>query len=472
MRPLRVLLVNPGKFFYPLPPLSLAYLASYASAHSPAGRFTFTICDENSGESADRALRSGTYDVVGLSAVTNQIPRAYEVARLAKSTSRPPLVVLGGVHATVLPTRTLAECLDIDGVIAGEGEQAFLELLDAMSQGASPHELAALTQAAPALSTRGHEGTRAPLMASLDDIPVPDRELLNLDYYRRPRLVIRGVVGRATHLMASRGCPYECSFCSSHAMWGRRVRAASPARVLEEVTAISALGFDGVFFQDDIFSLDKARAAAICEGLLDHGLARKLRWTVQMRPNLIGPEDRPLLKLMRQAGCTQVEYGLESGSQRILNQLKVQSATVEKNSDVVRLTHECGLRVLGTFILGTEGETAADIASTTRFIDSHEDVLDYYQVFLSTPYPGTRLWEVCERTGMLAGKSWDQFAMGVFDDTVFSTTVDHELVRRTLRELTHRSFGRISLAHKLVWLWSRLRDDPRYVWRRVRDVLR
>ena len=470
-RSLRVLLINPGRFFYPLPPLSLVYLAGYARARAP-GRHQFTVCDENAGEDAVGAIRAGEHDVVALTAVTNQIPRAYALARCAKEQRRPPLVILGGVHATVLPERTLGECQALDGLVVGEGERAFAELLARVADGLGSGEVAALGADVPSLVTRERTSRRAAPVVDLDSLPLPDRRLLNLGYYRRPRLVIRGMVGRATHLMASRGCPYDCTFCSSRLLWGRKVRAASPARVVEEVAAIGDLGFDGVFFQDDIFSLDKERAAAICEGLLRRGLARRLRWTVQMRANLIGDGDRALLRLMREAGCVQVEYGLESGSQRVLDLLKVREASVAKNSEVVRLTHDCGLRVLGTFILGTQGETAEDLALTMRFIEQHERSLDYYQVFLSTPYPGTRLWDVCNGAGVLRGKTWEQYAMGVFDDTVFSTTVDHGLVRRTLRELTNRSFRKISLGHKLLWLYSRLRDDPRYVWRRVLDFVR
>jgi len=461
-----ILLINPGRYLYAYPPLGLAYLASYLEKNSKFNP-AISIIDENAKEIPELLIKKGRPRVVGISATTPQIIRAHKIAKFCKRLDPKIICIIGGVHSTILPAQTLKQFPSFDLGIYGEGEQTFQELIDAIWEKNFRLNKINLSQIKGVIYREDKKIKTSPrreLIAELDSIPIPNRGLFNLKYYLKPRQVIRGVTCRATQVMSSRGCPYDCRFCSSGFMWQRRVRFHSPERFVKELKTLIHFGFNGFYLHDDTFIANKARVVQICKILIKKNYHKKLIWAAQLRPNLIRDEnDVKMLRLMKKAGCLQVEYGFESGSQRILSLLKKDSATVEQNQKAIDLTKKADLRIFGNFMIGTQGETKKEILETRKFILTNYAKLDYYQVYPTTPYPGTAIWDICKKENLLKNASWQNFGMGVLDDLVFSNTADSDFVHKVIHELTNKAVSKIALRDKLKWLSVRMVDDPRYV---------
>jgi len=247
-------------------------------------------------------------------------------------------------------------------------------------------------------------------------------------------------------------------------MWKRKVRFHSKERVIQEVSELSGkYKLEAIFFEDDLFIADKNRAVSICEGFISSGLSKKMQWACQLKSNLLKESDLDLLKLLKEAGCIQVEFGLESGSERFLKIIKKGSSTVAQNQFALDLTRKAGLRTVGNFIFGFHGETPEDMLKTKEFILKNYKALDYYQTLIATPYPGTDFWNDCLRDNVIGEVNWDKFAMGVFDTQLFSKTVTRPQVDKILSELNIEAFKKVTLKEKLTWLFTRIQDDPGYV---------
>lgn len=467
-----VLLVNPGRYLYPYPPLGLGYLASYLERYSDCVR-EVALVDENAKESPESLIREYRPKIVGITATTPQIVRAHEIAKYCKFLDPKIICIIGGVHCTVRPRETLGEFSHFDLGVYGEGEETFRELVDAIYRQNLRLEDIDFSGIKGVVYRQGRKVIQSPdrgYIADLDSIPLPDRSLYNLNYYLKPRQAIRGIARKAIQIMSSRGCPYNCRFCSSSLMWHRKLRFHSPERFLAEVSDLEKLGFNGFYLHDDTFIANKERVYRICEMLIKGDYHKRMVWAAQLRPNLIREEgDVAMLKMMKQAGCLQVEYGFESGSQRMLSFLKKDLATIEQNQKALDLSKRAGLRVFGNFMVGTQGETEEEMRETQMFINRNLSKLDYYQVYVTTPYPGTELWDVCEKENLLKDVTWEKFGMGILADFVFSNSVRPNFVHGLVRELTNQAVGKISFRDKLRWLTVRLTDDPRYVFMMVRN---
>ncbi len=462
----KILFVSPRKFLYSYPMLGIAFLSSYLKRY---GRYKYDIrlADENTGSSLKCALNDFKPDIVAISATTPQITYAAEIANYVKGNLPDALVVVGGPHATVLPERTLNEFKAFDILCLGEGEITFKEIVDLYFSGKNEFckGIGRIAGVAYRIDNRVLISPPRDLIDNIDDIPLPDRGLFDRAYYfGRPRQVIRGLSKRSTHLMSSRGCPYNCTYCSSNLMWKRKVRFHSKERVIQEITELSdKFRLEAVFFEDDLFIADKNRAVSICEGLISSGLFKKIQWACQLKSNLLKENDLGLLRLLKDAGCVQVEFGLESGSERFLKIIKKNTSTVEQNQFALDLAKKAGLRTVGNFIFGFHGETFKDMLETKQFILKNYKNLDYYQTLIATPYPATDFWNECVRDNVISEINWDKFAMGVFDTQLFSNTVTRSQVDQIISELNIEAFKKITLREKLTWFFTRIQDDPRYV---------
>jgi radical SAM superfamily enzyme YgiQ (UPF0313 family) len=267
----------------------------------------------------------------------------------------------------------------------------------------------------------------------------------------KPEAVIRGVIKRSTHIMSSRGCPYNCVFCSSFAINRRRLRTYSAEYVISEVEhLIKKYKIGALFFQDDDFYVDKERAKKICELMIERGINEKLVWSIQMRANWLNPSEIENLNLLKKAGCIQVEFGFESGSPRILDFLKKNTTTVDQNHQAIKLCKQAGLRVFGNFMIGTVGETREDLEMTKKFILQHNKDLDSMGIFITTPYPKTELWDICEKKGLLKGLKWKDLKMDVTQSPrSFSDIFSKEELMEIYKEFTSLSIERYSMGFKI-----------------------
>ncbi len=407
---MKIAFVYPGDrkqiFFHP--PLSLGYLAAYAMKYGGFSEKDIRIIDENVGERTVEQIAESKPDIIGITSTTPVYPRTVELAKKIKKIDKDIPIFIGGPHATALPKETLSEkCFDL--AVIGEGEASVLDLLKLYEKKYElpRDELSEIDGIAYADSSSVKINKPREFIKDLDSIPFPARNLMNMEFYLKPNIyTIRGVGGRITHVMSSRGCPYDCIFCSSKLMWKRTVRYFSPEYVMSEISSlVKNYDVDGINFQDDTFCANRPRMKKICELLVNPGLNKKIFYSCQLRANLV---DKEMLGWLRNSGCVQVEYGFESGSERTLKRLKKDSVTVEQNKNAVKLSHEAGLRVLGNFIIGAPGETLNDIRQTERFYK--ENPIDFISISILAPYPGTEIWNAVNPS--IAKLDWKQLWMG------------------------------------------------------------
>jgi len=205
--------------------------------------------------------------------------------------------------------------------------------------------------------------------------------------------------------MTSRGCPFNCTFCASSLLFGKRFRGRSPKNVVDEIEqVVSEYNPESIEFSDDEFTLDRKRVAGICDEIRRRGLS--VIWACSSRVDVIS---RELLRKMRAAGCFFIYYGVESGSQRILNLMR-KGITMEQVIDAIRWTKEVGIETLASYIIGFPGETEEDIEETIALAKKLNT--DYAQFSLATPYPGTELYSSAKEKGLLLTEDWPQYTAG------------------------------------------------------------
>ena len=400
MMDLRVLLISPPAesavkqvIGTAAPPLGLAYLASVARDLGCDVRIVDSQAEGLGLRDIRAEIKRFYPDVVGVTATTPMIYDAYDVAAVAKEVDPDAMVVIGGPHVTFTASETLQECKHIDAVVRGEGELTFGELLMKLMR--NDRDLRGVLGVTYRADGEVRENPPRPLIPDLDEVPIPAYDLLPMDKYRVGRTKF-GVV------MTSRGCPYNCIFCSSSIQFGRRWRAHSVDWVLEELRILSEeYGRKEIEFLDDTFTLNERRVLEIAERIVREGL--DISWSASSRVDTFS---RKVGSAMRRAGAHTVYFGIESGSERTLEFIG-KGITKEQSLTATRAAKESGLRTLGSFVIGFPHETEDDIRKTVEF--SKRVGVDLAQFTIATPYPGTRLWDLAVRAGLLLTRDWRRF---------------------------------------------------------------
>ncbi|MFT4979734.1 MAG: anaerobic magnesium-protoporphyrin IX monomethyl ester cyclase [Myxococcota bacterium] len=337
-------------------------------------------------------------ELVGMSFLTMTISRARTMSEALRARLPGVPVMLGGPHVTAEPERSLVD-FDAEVVVVGEGEITAVEVAARYAAGLKPEGIAGTV-------TASGKGPPRAAIEDLDTLPMPARDLCDFERYLSPPGLIRGWASRRhASVMASRGCPYRCTFCASHLQLGRRFRLRSIDDVLAELDLlVDRYAIEGVYWVDDIFTGDRQWVRELCARLTERPY--RLEWGCQSRVTGI---DRPTLEAMKAAGCVQVDFGVESGSQRILNQMKKGTRTSDIE-EAFALVHDVGLRTGASFIFGSPGEEAEDVLETIALADRIQS--DWTVFFFSTPYPGTELWQQVRDSDFFElfpdyGESWN-----------------------------------------------------------------
>ena len=388
--------------------------------------------------------RLGNAEVAGLTAMTPTVSAAIETAGKIKE-SRPELtVILGGAHATLLPEETLNAAPGIDVIVRGESEETILELLQALEQGKPLSEIHGISYRKDGEVINNPVRTES---VEMDSLPFLAYHLLP-----RRRYKPHPPHGRALPfavIITSRGCPYRCAYCSKP-IFGNKFRAQSPERVIRELAYFQdKLGIKEFAFYDDVFTLNKKRVHDIAEGIMREGL--RMHWTCETRVNLV---DRELLLHMKRAGCYAVAYGIESASEEILDSL-CKDINPEQVEEAVRITREVGMQTVGYFMLGSPGETPGTIRQTIDF--ARKLKLDFAQFSITTPFPGTGLFDV-----YMAGRGeekipWESFVYAGTGEGVTPVFESDLLSRDEIRHWIKRAYREFYLR-------------PSYPWQRLRRI--
>lgn len=324
--------------------------------------------------------------IIGLSCYTNTYPKALRLTRRLKAVLPDSVYVCGGVHATARPLETLCE-MEVDYLVYAEGERTVAQLVEHIGAGRKE----GLDKIKGLYYWKDGEArfTGPPdLIQELDSIPYPARHLLNFEPYLVPPGMIRGyAMKRVTTIFTSRGCPYPCVYCASSIVQGKKIRRRSVANVIAELEALVAdYGIQGFYICDDLVTGDRDWMMEFSRQLAEKRLG--LRWACQARVDRV---DKEMLVAMQQAGCIQLDFGVESGSDTTLKTMK-KATKVGSALSAFRLTRKLRLRSCATFILGFPGETEADMEDSFQLA---KDIRANYTVFyFLTPYPGTPIYNL------------------------------------------------------------------------------
>lgn len=375
---MKILLINPKSSnldALPIPPLGILYLAAYIRSK---GYQNIEVIDNNRENiSVDNlADRIKVADIVGLTGTTSQFRQAKEIAFLAKKYHK--LVVAGGPHATSLAEEVL-KTSSVDIVVIGEGEVTFYEILEVVCSGKGFLKIAGI------IFKNNNEiikNNNRSFIKNLNEIPFPARDLVPMAEY--PQRELKRFSGKFTHMMSSRGCSGKCIFCSSPMMW-KYPRFMSAVRTFSEMKEIyDKYGIKNIHFQDDSFTLIRARVEELCDLMIKSGICFK--WSCQARPDCV---DFELLKKMAKAGCVQIEFGVESGSQKLLKSA-VKGYSKQQIRQAFVNAKRAGLMTYGFFIIGLPGETLITWLESIIFAKSLK--LDNCVWTVLVPFPGTRVF--------------------------------------------------------------------------------
>ncbi|MFO7875060.1 MAG: radical SAM protein [Desulfovermiculus sp.] len=441
---MRILLINPGYtkgfqlFSLHFPPLGLASLAAYlrANGHEPV------IWDRNV-QADDQAPRPEDFDLVGVTSDTPRFPQTADIAGQVRSAGVP--VVMGGSHVSFQAEEPLASGF-ADYVIRNEAETGLLALVDSLSQGGEK----GLDQVGGLSYMDQGEVVHNPgsqVIQDVDRLPYPARDLLPMQDYA---LYLKG--RKATSMISSRGCPFNCSFCASSQLFGLKWRPRSPESLVDEAERVQKeFGIGSIYFMDDNFTLDPERTIAFCELVLKRGL--DLNWFCFSRANTI-VEREDMVEAMSAAGAHMVFLGIESANPQVLKALN-KKITTDTSVQAVDLLKQYRIKPMCSFIIGDVHEDKAGIQATIEF--ARKLAPEIAQFAILTPYPGTRLFE--EAKDRILNIDWSFF------DGVHATMRTDKLSPKELERLLKRAYisfyvtfqRLISSPGKLIWYMTRIR---------------
>ena len=373
------------------PPLGLAYLASMVRDEHDV-RIVDSLAEDYNYGDVERIIKKYDPDVVGITSTTSMIPDAYAIAKIAKRYNENVKIVMGGPHVTFLPERTFQECPYIDFIVRGEGELTFRELINSLERDGDPSNILGLSIN---LRDKVRNNPPRPLIKDIDTIPMPSYDLLPMEKYQA-----NGV--RFGTVMTSRGCPFNCAFCSSSLQFGKRWRGHSDSRVIEELKHLhEKYRIREIEFLDDTFTLNKHRAIRIARRIVKEGL--DISWSASSRVDTFTEE---VAEAMKKSGCHTIYFGIESGSRKTLNFIG-KGITPEQSISAVKKAKRHKLRALGSFVIGFPEETKEDIKKTIKF--SKKVGVDFAQFTIATPYPGTRLWKYASAKKLILTFDWRKY---------------------------------------------------------------
>lgn len=435
---MRLLLIFP-RFNSPSgdPPLGVAYLAATLEGAGHEVEVFDGTFHRRPLQSLERTLTEKPFDAIGISMPTSMLTDAVAVARMCAAHSRAP-VFAGGPHPTIDPAGAL-RIEGIDAVMVGEAERTVMRLAEAGGDYTTVPGMAYIRDGEVVLTGEPE------LVEDLDELPLPARHLLDMNSYMGlwDRL---GHGLRGTSILASRGCPFDRADSTPElrSLLGTRVRRRTPENIVAELVELKRTYHpDGVMWLDDSFMLNRPWVIKLCDMIMEADLG--IVWGCSIRAGLA---DHDMLEQMKRAGLRSVHVRIETGSQRVLDEVYQKGVTIEQVRRTVSIAHEMGLGVWGYFTLGAPGETEAELRETVNL--ATDLPLDDVTFSLPTPLPQTH---TAEPAG--SPTSRDQSDPGALGHPV--SAQDAVVDARTLNRLRRAGYVRFYFG-------------PRRLWRTVRSM--
>lgn len=402
----------------PLPPLSLAYLAASLERHGIDVQILDFLVTRYTPEKLRRKLADYRPQLVGVTCVTLNYPRASRILRTCKAYDPGITTMIGGPHATFALSETLLKSPWIDAIAIGEGERTLVEVATALEQGRDFHQVPGIAFADGGMVVK--TAPRPPIQ-DLDELPMPARHLLPLARYR--------ALNMPSTVITSRGCPYQCIFCSGRRMFGPKVRFRDPGLVVDEIEQIHRdLGFPQVNIVDDTFTLNHRHAREVCQELLRRKLT--VRWAAFARVDTVTAD---LAELMKKAGCHFVLFGVESSDEGILKTIR-KGTTPDSIERGVKIASDAGIGVFNSFILGLPGESSETARRSIEFArQMNHKYGATYGFHVLAPIPGTQLYERAGDYGLrILSRNWARYDAN--QPVTATATMSPDMVREIVAE--------------------------------------
>jgi radical SAM superfamily enzyme YgiQ (UPF0313 family) len=373
-----------------MPPLGLAYIASYLESKG----IDSTIYDMNvePGDAAAQVSRiSGSPDIIGITSMTSAVMNGFAIAQQCRLKFPKAKIVFGGVHPTVLPEDVLSREY-VDYVVRGEGEESFYKFLKG-------DDIKTISGFSYRENGKIIHNPDSVLIHDLDMLPVPAYKKLPITKY----VPTMGSYKRlpAISMLATRGCPGKCTYCFGSFLGGK-VRMHSVDYLIGEIEMLQReYGIREILFYDDTFTTYRNKVKDFCLKIIEKKI--DVSWVCFSRVDTI---DEEILRLMKKAGCHQIMYGIESGSEEILKNIN-KKINLAKAMEAVKITKKVGIECRATFMLGNPGETEATILKTIKFAKEVDPDIALFNV--TTPFPGTQMFAWAKQNGYLTSEDWAKY---------------------------------------------------------------
>lgn len=422
------------------PPLGLVYIAAILEKNGYNVRIIDMSVEHMAEPELIKILKEFSPDLIGITATTATINYSFKLASICKKILPNSFMVFGGPHPTALPEESLSN-KNIDVVVKAEGEYTFLELVKELEK-PKPN----FKKIKGIVFKNGKKfirtGARA-FIENLDELPFPARHLLPIKKY----FYVDVKATPMTTMFTSRGCPRMCIYCSSRNIFGGRFRSRSAKNVVNEIEhVVDVYGIKELHFLDDTFTLDKKRVVEICKEIKKRKI--DIFWCCPngIRVNTV---DKELLVQMKKVGCYSLAFGIESGSQEILNKVK-KGITLDQARNAFKLCKEVGIETWGFFMLGLPGDNEKTIRKTIDFAKELDP--DIAKFHITIPLPGTELFDMWKKQGIIKSEDWDDY--GIHTSNVI--------------ELPNISMKRLKKLHKQAYKEFYLR--PKYIFKYLKRI--
>jgi anaerobic magnesium-protoporphyrin IX monomethyl ester cyclase len=414
------------------PPLGLLYVAAHLRANSSHAVALVDMPAEGcSYEQLAARVRSEKPNIVGITGTTHNLVEMRRAADCVKAASPDTSVCIGGPHVEAFPEESLA-LSSVDYAIRGEGELSFLALVEALDGRGSLKDVSGLIHRQSGGVIQNPLGRQ---VADLDSLPYPARDLSDVRNYR----YVLDQSGGFTTLISSRGCPYRCIFCSTpHGSY----RTRSAPNIVGEMEECLKRGIEEIHFVDDTFNVTRGRLAAVSEEILKRNL--RVSWSCRARANGLTLDE---LKLAHRAGCRRIHFGVETGTEEGLSELR-KGITLNDAREAISLSRRAGIITAAYFLIGCPHEkTREDVMQTVDYACSAGP--DFVMFNILAIYPKTELFEMGIRKKLIEPDYWRSFARDPRPGFQIRFWEEH-FSRAELAELAHAAYRRFYLRPSMV----------------------
>lgn len=360
-------------------------------------------------------------DILGFSVLHSAAKEAPKIAERVKKENPNMTIVMGNYHATFNAERILKKYPYVDVIVRGEGEYTSLELAKCLEKRGNLREVKGITfrNNGKIISTPDR-----PLIKNIDELPFPDRDLMNARY-TSTIFGVKVATKKFTTILSSRGCPFRCSFCGCRKFARGVWRPRSVENIMEELAMLRGEGYEELLFVDDNFTLNRKRVVKLCQRIRKEGM--NIRWICDSRVDTHGYD---MFREMVKAGCNTIYFGIESANQRILDYYK-KGITPDQTINAVRKARKAGVDVIvGSFIVGAPDETRSEIQNTLQFAQKLD--IDVPSLNILGAFSGTDIWDDLVARGLI---DEDQFwETSVYVPKVSPYTVPFEETRTMIYE--------------------------------------